>query len=190
MPEPVRVLEGRTATGIASVSEAPRRGMITLRAAHDTDLADLLDATGLGLPARRRIESYAAGQVGWMSPDELLILAAPGAVPGLLDDLAARLAQRHHLVADVSDARAMLRVDGPGAAQVLAKLCPVDLLDGRFAQVELRRTHLAQIPAAFWRDGDGFTVICFRSVALYAFEALRVAARPGTAIDALPAAEQ
>ena len=43
-----------------------------------------------------------------------------------------------------------------------------------------RRTRMAQVPAAFWLDEAGnFHLICFRSVADYAFELLKVSAQPG-----------
>jgi sarcosine oxidase subunit gamma len=39
---------------------------------------------------------------------------------------------------------------------------------------------MAQIAAALWREGDGFTVVCFRSVAAYAMGVLTHAAMPGS----------
>ena len=70
-------------------------------------------------------------------------------------------------------ARAVIRVTGAGARETLAKLCPVDLAPGTFTPGMVRRTRLGQIPAAFWLDGRGaFHLICFRSVADYAFGAL------------------
>lgn len=42
---------------------------------------------------------------------------------------------------------------------------------------------MAQIPAAIWMEPDGtFGVICFRSVAEYAFDLLKTAAMPGSAV--------
>ena len=65
-------------------------------------------------------------------------------------------------------------LQGPGAQGALAKLCPVDF--AALAPSEVRRTRMAQIPAAFWRHGDGWRILCFRSVAGYAEALLRNAA--------------
>jgi sarcosine oxidase subunit gamma len=35
------------------------------------------------------------------------------------------------------------------------------------------------VPAAFWIEGEGFTVVAFRSVGQYVFDLLSVAAAPG-----------
>jgi sarcosine oxidase subunit gamma len=84
----------------------------------------------------------------------------------------------HHLAVDVSDARAVFRVEGAKAEQVLAKLSPVDF--AKLEPGELRRTRAAQVAAALWREGDGFTVVCFRSVARYVFDLLASGAKPGS----------
>jgi sarcosine oxidase subunit gamma len=138
--------------------------------------------TGCAVPGRRGIEAAGEARVGWMAPDELLLIVPRGAVPGALATLAERLGETHHLAADVSDMRAVFRVEGAGAREVLAKLCPVDLAPGAFGKGELRRTRLAQVPAAFWMEEDDFTVVCFRSVAAYAFGVLAGAAAAGGAV--------
>ena len=88
------------------------------------------------------------------------------------------LAGEHYLAAVVSDARAVFRVEGAKAAQVLAKLMPVDLPG--MAAGELRRSRTAQVAAAVWRDGDGYTLVCFRSVAGYVMGLLTHSAIPGS----------
>jgi sarcosine oxidase subunit gamma len=73
-----------------------------------------------------------------------------------------------------------MHVSGAGAREVLAKLCPVDLSPDAFTPGMFRRTRMAQVPAAFWLDAeDTFHLICFRSVADYAFNLLKTAALPG-----------
>ncbi|MEM8553418.1 MAG: sarcosine oxidase subunit gamma family protein [Pseudomonadota bacterium] len=165
---------------LAQVSVAPPMGMVSLRAAHDMTLKTTLGSFQLGVPEQRQITTYPGGRVAWMSPDELLILLDKDRTTDLVERLSVVLRGHHHMVTDVSDARAVFRVDGPKADQVIAKLCPVDVLDGAFPMGELRRTRLAQVAAAFWRDEAGFTLVCFRSVAQYALDVLSVAARPGT----------
>lgn len=160
------------------VERLPRGGMITLRADLETqEAADLLGMVGLALPEMRRMTTTEAGQVAWMSPDELLILCPPEAAPALAAHMSEACADEHMLVAEVSDARARFAVAGPTSRQTLAKLCPVDLAPGRFEPGEIRRTRLAQVACAFWMTSpDAFELICFRSVADYVETALGTAA--------------
>ncbi len=75
----------------------------------------------------------------------------------------------------------MFRVEGAKAAQVLAKLAPVDL--AALAPGELRRTRLAQVAGAFWADDAGYTLVCFRSVAAYVMGLLTHSAMPGSELE-------
>ena len=108
-----------------------------------------------------------------MAPDEVLIVLPREGVSEALATLGTSLGGAHHLVADVSDMRAVFRVEGGIAArEAVAKLAPVDLAPGVFEPGEVRRTRLAQIAAAIWMEDGGITLVCFRSVARYAFDAL------------------
>jgi sarcosine oxidase, subunit gamma len=167
---------------MAEVSALPPRGMITLRG----DLADAAlralcrEVTGVDVPPVGQV--HLAGDTGlaWMSPDEVLLMLPQAQVPDALARIAAALAAVHHLAVDVSDARALFRLSGPGAREVLGKLCPVDLHPDHFGPGQFRRSKLGQIAAAFWMvDGQTFEVVCFRSVATYAHELLSVSAKAG-----------
>ena len=84
---------------------------------------------------------------------------------------------------NVSDARAVFRIKGPNTREVLAKLAPVDLSPQAFGPGMIRRTRLAQVPAAFWmEDTDTAQLVCFRSVAQYVFDLLKTAAQPGSEV--------
>ncbi len=188
MSEAVSALQGAVSEGFARVEETGLRGMITLRC----DLASgalgkaLAEVLGTEVPGQRRIVDGAGGRVAWMSPDELLILCAHDRAQAMVDELDAALGGGHALVVNVSDARAVFAVSGTGAREVLAKLAPVDLSDEAFQPGEIRRTRLAQVPAAFWINQDGrFEIVCFRSVAQYVFDILRVSAEPGGEVGLL-----
>ena len=183
MPDGV-LSEDVSAGGIAAVREVPAPGMIALKADLGAPACAeaLRAATGCPVPERRAIVTEGKCGVAWMAPDEVLILVPRERVAAALADLSANLGDRHFLAADVSDMRAMFRVEGAGAREVLAKLAPVDLAPGRFGPGEIRRTRLAQIPAAFWMDGDAIVLVCFRSVAQYAFDVLSGAAAEGGAV--------
>lgn len=181
MSEPATALSGATYEGYVAIREAGPQGMISLRADFSATQvqAALKAAVGIGLPASRQIETSGQYAVGWMSPDELLILCPYPEAPALSAKLAGDLSGLHHLATDMSDARVMFRVEGDHAREVLAKLTPADIAPGHFEPGELRRTRLAQVPAAFWMDETGFNVIAFRSMAQYVFDLLKTSAQPG-----------
>ena len=180
MPDPVSALQGATFTGFATVRESGPVGMITLRAKPDaTGLQAAIKAcTGTEIPVSRQILHNADRAAGWMSPDEYLLILPYGETDAALSAIAHHMQGAHHLAVPVSDARALFRVEGAKADQVLAKLAPVDL--AALPAGELRRSRTAQVAAAFWREGDGFTLVCFRSVARYVFDVLASSARQGS----------
>lgn len=179
MSDPVPALGGVTFSGFAEVYEAGPVGMITLRAKGLKNLEKTIKSVvGTKLPGQRRIEIKGAKACGWMSPDEYLLVLPYAEVPAALAALDKALAGEHHLAVDVSDARAVFRIEGEKADQVLRKLMPVDL--GGLASGELRRSRVAQVAAAVWQQDGGYTLVCFRSVAGYVMGLLANAAQPGS----------
>lgn len=172
------VLEGVVAEGFVSVRDAGLTGMVTVRA----DLSDAatiaaLASCAITVPGVRQLSDG----VAWMAPDELLLITEYDAAPALAQKVQAAMAETHALVHVVSDARAVLRVEGAGVKEALAKVCPVDL--ATLLPGEVRRTRLAQVAAALWLD-DAQTahIICFRSVADYVFGALEMSSRDGSEV--------
>ncbi len=180
MSDPVSALGGAMFDGFARVREMGPVGMITLRAKPDAAglEAAIRDCIGTEVPSRRAILHANGRAAGWMSPDEFLLIMPYGETESALARIATHMTGAHHLAVPVSDARAMFRIEGARADAVMMKLAPADL--DALAPGELRRTRVAQVAAAFWRDGDGFTLVCFRSVARYAFDLLSVSARQGS----------
>lgn len=163
-----------------TVVPAPPMGMIALKGAAGSLGPAVQAAVGLELPAQRRITLLDGRGVAWMASDEVLLILPPDGVSRALSAIAEATAEGFASAADMSSARAGFRIIGPRAEEVLMKLCPVDV--ARMAPGEIRRSRTAQVAVAFWRDGDGFTLICFRSVADYVAEALATAARPEGAV--------
>jgi sarcosine oxidase subunit gamma len=94
--------------------------------------------------------------------------------------LQSALSSQHALVCVVSDARALFEIAGLGARDALAKLTPADLSRDAFTVGTFRRTRMAQIPAGIGAmDEDRFLIMCFRSVAEYTFEILKLSAQKG-----------
>lgn len=176
---------GARFNGTVLVEPVTPVGMLSLRG----DLSDPAFAkpvsavTGLPVPGVQEMTSAEDRALAWMSPDELLFLSYSGSVRDLNAALAAKLEGRHHLLLDLSDARVMFRLTGPGWRDVLAKLTPADLSPGAFGAGQIRRSRLAQVPAAIWMENDRTAnVICFRSVASYVFDLLCTSATPGSAV--------
>ncbi len=186
MSEPVTALRGATdAAGIVQIREIGPRGMITLRG----DLSDkatikaAVAAGGVNVPEVRHCNTEGESGIAWMSPDEVLIMCPYAEVHARIADLRTKLAKQHSLAVNVSDARALFSVTGPHAREVMAKLSPVDLHVDAFTPGMFRRTRLAQVPAAFWMPQEQtFNIVCFRSVAVYVYDVLKVAAQPGSEV--------
>lgn len=176
---PVSALGHASFDGFARIREIGPLGMLTLRAKPETEgLTEALAAVGVTRPDPRRITGNATRGCGWMSPDEYLILVPYDEANAAMAVLGQKLAGQHHLVANVSDARAVFRIEGAKSSQVLAKLMPVDF--ATLAPGELRRSRTAQVAAAVWAEGEGFTLVCFRSHAAYVMGLLSHSAQPGS----------
>lgn len=181
----VSALMGAVAEGRTRVEEAGLAGMITLRGDLSSGklVAAVTGLAGVEMPGQREIKTGDDKAVAWMSRDELLIMVPHEEADGAVATLSAALAGEHATVANVSDARALFRVEGPHAREALAKLTPVDLHPMSFGAGEMRRTRMAQVPAAIWQSGeDQFSVICFRSVAQYVFDLLALSAKDGSEV--------
>lgn len=182
MSDPVSALAGARFEGFATIREVGPLGMITLRAKGLKSLDKAIKAAvGTKVPAQRRIEIKGDHACAWMSPDEYLLILPYGEVTEALAKLAKALAGAHYLAVDVSDARAVFRIEGERADQVLRKLCPADL--DRLAPGEIRRTRAAQVAAAFWAADGGYTLVSFRSVAGYVMGLLAHSSLPGSELD-------
>lgn len=179
MSNPVSALGGASFQGFATIREIGPLGMITLRAKGVKALEKAVKSvTGTKLPATRRIEINGDRACGWMSPDEYLLVVPYAGVSAALASLTKALAGEHHLAVDVSDARAVFRIEGDKAADVLRKLSPVDF--ETLEPGELRRSRAAQVAAAMWHQDQGYTLVCFRSVAGYVMGLLTHSALPGS----------
>ena len=187
MSEPISALNGAVYNqGIAEVTALDPIGMISIRG----DLAagylkkPVKKITGVAMPDMRGINLDGGTGVAWMSPDELLLICPYADVATNLKTLHKAIGTNHALAVNVSDARAVFRVTGKHTREVLAKLAPVDTSPEAFTPGTIRRTRLAQVPAAFWMvDTDTAELVCFRSVAQYVFDLLKTAAQPGSQVN-------
>lgn len=167
--------------GYIDIETVEMIGMINVRA----DLSSPLFKTAIQKlfncfpPAIREICIKDNFCLAWMSPDEMLILCPDEETVALRHALRDALHSKHSLVEDTSDMRICFKLEGAKSAEVLAKLCPVDLFSKKGHKNKVLRTRLAQIPVAFWQaDDEIYYLICFRSHAQYAFDVLCHASAP------------
>lgn len=134
----------------AMTSLAPFRGRskglsVALKAAH-----------GMGYPAPGRATGKAGARVIWFSQGQALLMGPePGSSLG-----------KHAALSDQSDAWAVVRLEGKGCVDVLARLVPLDLRPTRFKRGHTARTDLAHMMASLTKTGENaFQIMVFRSMA-------------------------
>jgi sarcosine oxidase subunit gamma len=174
-------LEGAHFSGLIDIREAGLRGMITLRG--DLSNASIANAATtvakVAMPDMGHANSDKGRAICWMSPDELLVIGPYDQVANDISVMQTSIGNVHHLLADVSDARAVFTLTGDKIRDVLAKLAPADLSPTACPVGAMRRTRFAQVPAAFFfKSETEVELICFRSVAQYMFDLLSQAADP------------
>jgi sarcosine oxidase subunit gamma len=190
MSDPVSTLDGAVAETGQTIRIADRGpvGQITLRGNLTSPALQTAvnAATGMGVPSP--LMAAFDGDTGsvWMSPDELLLFTTYAQADSLTAKLGKALAGEHHMAVNVSDARAVITLEGAGVAEVLAKGAPLDLSETAFPTGSARRTHIAGIAVAFWRRGaQEWEIVCLRSFAKHLFDWLVDASKEGSEVGAL-----
>ena len=125
-------------------------------------------------------------------PREWLVLAPPGTaaqVAGWLTTLAADAAPEEFAsVTDLTHGRALMRITGPDAADLLARLCGADLHDEMAPDGAALRAPVAGVATDIVRDDragvPSYLLHCERSSGQYLFGALAGAGEPlGISVD-------
>jgi sarcosine oxidase, subunit gamma len=166
--------------------EIAERGMIDLRG-QTTDkkfMAAAKKVLGVEVPkAPRSSASWGDIQVLWLSIDQWLVLCPRGKALQLHVDLVDALQGIHSLAVNVSDMRAVIRLEGDGCREVLMKGSSLDLLDGSYTPGAVRRMRFAEIAALLHIvEDDAIDIYVFRSYADYAWAFLLKAARKGSEV--------
>ena len=127
--------------------------------------AALKAATGIGLPNPGEVLAWDGVKAVWAGPGQALILGAEVAPEGAA-------------IADQSDGWIWLILDGAGAADVLARLTPIDLREDSFGVGQAARTLLFHMTATILRTGtERYEILVFRSMAATAVHDLTTAMR-------------
>lgn len=168
---------------LAARNLGPLATVAPFRGCHDAASTALAATTGQGLPEQGRAVSVPGVSVIWFAWGQWLVAGHdPAALTNALQGSAA--------VTDQSDGWAVLSLAGRDAADVLARLCP---LDAETIPVgTAARTELAHMMALVVRSDGGWTILVMRSFARSAVHHIAeamcsVAAQEGMRTATVPA---
>jgi sarcosine oxidase, subunit gamma len=169
-----------------NLREIADRGMIDLRgsASDRKFMTAVKKVLGVDAPKAPR-SSSAWGEIKclWLSIDQWLILCPRAKADALVSELNEALNGLHSLVVNVSDMRAIIRLEGDGCRETLMKGTSLDLLNGSYAPGAVRRMRFAEIAALLHIvEHNVIDVYVFRSYADYTWEFLLKAARKGSEV--------
>ncbi len=112
------------------------------------------EALPCGWPGPGRVVEGGGARAIWFGREAAMVT---GARPGGLDGLAA--------VTDQADAWVVVRLSGPAAEDVLARLVPIDLRVRAFPEGSAARTLLGHMSVGILRASGAFEILAFRSMA-------------------------
>jgi len=118
--------------------------------------SELEAAHGMKMPAPNRSTGKASLRAVWAGPDQAMLIGT--AIGGGLSFCAS--------MTDQSDAWAIVKLDGGNAADVLARLTPIDLRPSQFKRGHTAKTDLMHMMASITKTGaNTFEIMVFRSMA-------------------------
>jgi heterotetrameric sarcosine oxidase gamma subunit len=189
--EPLTVLagwevSGRRATGALTLTDCTPLTKVQLKAPITGQVA-----AELGVPLGRAGRNPAGVLVVGSGPGEWLLIGPPGQaaeIAARLADLMARASGDHASSTDLTHGRALIRLTGPLARDVLSALCGIDLSDAVTPDGAAFRSSVAGLATDVIRDDvEGvrcYLLHCERSSGQYLFDALLSAGRDlGIEID-------
>jgi len=190
-PEPLIVLagwevSGRRAAGELTLTDCAPLAKVLLRAR-----ADGKAAAELAVPFGRARRNEAGVLTVGSGPGEWLMIAPPGQatdVAARLGEVASRVPGEAVSVTDLTHGRALIRLTGQKAADVLTAVCGIDLSDAVTPDGAAFRSSVAALATDVIRDDvagvRSYLLHCERSSGQYLFDALLSAGRDlGIEID-------
>ncbi|HET9664532.1 MAG TPA: sarcosine oxidase subunit gamma family protein, partial [Burkholderiales bacterium] len=179
--------QGAAQSSIA-LQEIVDRGMIDLRgmASDARFLTAVNEALGFELPLSPRSAAGAGDMAAlWMSVDQWLVTLPRADAPQFQARLSGALHGVHALVVDMSDARAILRLEGETVREVLNKGTSVDFTARDMRGGVVRRLRYAEIAAmahVVSTTPDVIDLYVFRSTAEHVWAHLLATARPAARV--------
>ena len=142
--------------GSVTLSELLPGAITSLSPLKGASLEVLKQAHGMAFPASNRATGKATARAVWSGRGQAM-LVGPAPAPELAGAFA---------MTDQSDAWAVLRLDGAGWRDVLARLTPLDLRDSAFKRGHTARSLLGHMNMSLTRTGtDVVEIMVFRSMA-------------------------
>jgi sarcosine oxidase subunit gamma len=123
----------------------------------DAEVSTAMQAAhGMHMPAPNGMREAGEARALWFAPRMALVMGV-----AVDDSLAA-----HAALTDQSDAWAVVRLEGPQAADVLARVTPIDLRAGAFGPGSTARTEVQHMQASITCLGENlYQVMVFRAFA-------------------------
>ena len=164
-----------------SLGETPLMDMLNLRGnpADPAFSGAVHTVTGLALPVVANTASMGADrQMLWLGPDEWLLQCPIGQGAALEATLRQALAGQHFSVVNVGHGNTVLRIQGPGAGDLLSRGCPLDFHASVFAAGQVAQSHISRANATILcrQAGSHYEITVRRSFADYLFRWLCAAA--------------
>jgi len=133
----------------------------------DQALSDALkSAHGMAAPGIGRMTGKSGARALWFG-QRMIFLMGPAPDAGLAEFAA---------LSDQSDGWAVLRLEGAGARDVLARLTPLDLRPAQFRRGHTARSDCAHMAASITRLGDeAYQIMVFRSMAATLVHEVKIA---------------
>ncbi|MGE0846947.1 MAG: sarcosine oxidase subunit gamma [Flavobacteriaceae bacterium] len=157
------------------------------------EAAEALSGTlGLRVPMRPQMVAGRQASVLWSGPGQWLVLTAREGAAALALSLERALPDRG-AVTDQSHGRMLIRLHGPDARRVLAKLSSLDYHDAAFPPWTTALTAMEHMAVQIWREADAdeapvYVIAVFPSLAASLWNALCEAALE-FGLEAAPAAD-
>ncbi|MEO8858241.1 MAG: sarcosine oxidase subunit gamma family protein [Burkholderiaceae bacterium] len=132
----------------------------------------VLQHTAMHLPLRPNSASIdPQRQLLWMGPDEWLLKVQPGQGEVVAANLRQALQGSHSALVEVGHGNSTLVVQGPGAADLISRGCPLDLHPRTFPTGSLAQSHIAKanVTLLCLQAGSHFEITVRRSFADYLF---------------------
>ena len=165
-------VSGANSTGPLRLADLTPLAKVGIRSAAQGGLADAL---GVAFGRARR-DSHGSLVIG-SAPGEWLLLDAPGCAPALLERIAGLAGDSFTSAIDLTHARALVRLTGDAAPEMLSKLCAIDLGDSTTPDGSALRTAVADLVTDLIRDDDegqrSYWLHCEWSSGQYLFDVLR-----------------
>ena len=166
-------VSGRRSTAELTVADATPLAKVAVRAAHDGGMR-----AALGVPFGRAARDAGGRLVVGSGPGEWLVLAGVGESSAARAQLAEAAADVGELVSvvDLTHGRALVRLTGACSADLLAKVCGIDLAPSVTPDGTAFRSSVAGVVTDVVRDDAGpvasYLLHCERSSGQYLFDRL------------------